>query len=67
MSKPNNPDSQSRHGFYSIKATGPNGKESLKAYWSELPGNILQIYAIYRTKPWTQDELLWGASRPDLN
>jgi len=56
-----------RHGFYSVTASGPTGKETLKAYWCELPGDILQIYAIYRTKPWAQDELVWGASRTDLN
>ena len=56
-----------RHGLYSVKTEGPMGEESLKVYWCDLPGGTLQVYAIYRTKPWAQDELVWGAPRTDLN
>ena len=58
-----------RHGYYSVTAEGPKGKESLKAYWRELPNGMTEVYAIYhyQTKAFTADELLWGAPRPELN
>lgn len=55
------------HGFYSVKAEGPRGRESLKVYWCELQGGLVEVYAIYRTKAWTQDKLVWGAPRPEFN
>jgi hypothetical protein len=56
-----------RHGFYSITAKGTKAEETLKAYWQELSGGSVEIYALYRTKAWAQDELVWGAPRPELN
>ena len=56
-----------RHGFYSITAKGTKAEETLKAYWQELSGGSVEIYAIYKTKAWAQDELVWGAPRPELN
>ena len=56
-----------RHGFYSVTVEGPKGKASLKAYWRELPNGIMEVYAIYQTKAFTADELLWGAPQPELD
>src|ERR1022692_1992759 len=53
-----------RHGFYSVTAEGPKGKEPLKAYWRELPNATVEVYALYRTKAWTQDKLVWGTPGP---
>ena len=52
-----------RNGYYSVTITGPKGKELLKAYWCELPGGVVEVYAIYRTKDFAQDSLIWGAPR----
>jgi hypothetical protein len=56
-----------RHGYYSVTAEGPKGKEALKAYWRELPNGMMEVYAIYQTKAATADKLLWGAPRPELD
>ena len=56
-----------RHGFDSLKVAGATGSESLKVYWCESAGGLMEVYAIYRTKPWAQDELVWGAPRPALH
>src|SRR5262249_13940727 len=48
------------HGFYSVNIEGPTGKESLKANWDEPMTDSPRVYAIYRTKAWAQDELVWG-------
>jgi hypothetical protein len=54
-----------RHGYYSITASGSKTNEMLKAYWQELSGGSVEVYAIYRTQAWAQDELVWGVSKPD--
>jgi hypothetical protein len=56
-----------RHGFYSVKVEGPRGGESLKVYWRELPGGLMEVHAIYRTKAWSQDKQVWGTPRPELH
>jgi hypothetical protein len=56
-----------RQGFYSVTAEGPKGREPLKAYWRELPNASVEVYALYRMKAWTQDELVWGEPRPELH
>ena len=56
-----------RYGYYSIEADGSKANESLKAYWRELPGGAVEIYAIYKTAPLKTDELLWGQPKPELN
>jgi hypothetical protein len=55
-----------RHGFYSVKADGPRGTESLKVHWRESSDGIMEVHAIYRTKAWTQDKLVWGTPRPEF-
>ena len=49
-----------RDGYYSVAAEGPKGKTDLKAYWRERADRSIEIYAIFSTKPWAQDELVWG-------
>jgi len=50
-----------RSGYYTVTVTGSKGKESLKAYWRELSDGRFEVYSIYKTELFKQDELLWGA------
>jgi hypothetical protein len=49
-----------RSGYYSVTVTGPKGKEALKAYWREISNGQFEVYSIYKTAPFAQDQLLWG-------
>lgn len=51
-----------RSGYYSVTVKGSKGKESLKAYWRQLPDGRFEVYSIYKTAPYKQDDLLWSES-----
>ena len=55
-----------RYGFYSVTASGRSTNSEFKIFWDQLPGSNVQVYAIYRTKLWADDVLVWGTNRPDL-
>ncbi len=56
-----------RRGFDSVEVVGSTGKESLKVYWRKSKSGPVEVYAIYRTKPLADDELVWGTARSDLH
>lgn len=49
-----------RDGYYSVAAEGPKGRADLKAYWRERADHSIEVYAIFSTKSFAQDELVWG-------
>lgn len=53
-----------RHGYYTYGLIGPKGSDAIKAYWSETTDGTLEIDAIYHSKAWAQDTLVWGTPKP---
>ena len=52
-----------RYGYYSVDVEGPKMKVPLKVYWREQTDGAIEIDAIFGSKPWAQDVLVWGQIR----